>query len=182
MDNSQDGQKSGTIDFPGQQGMELHNAPSQGHEMMISANKDSNYAQNDEHLQNFTNGMAEKDKSNLSVKSSIISQKHNMPQASSSSHFKMGEMLMICLVLGPPILIGTFFPTAFATALDFAGVYANCFLFGILPPVMAWIHRYRYRNRDMGVNKKSVQLVPGGKAPLIVLLAIAMVLGVRFPS
>jgi len=37
-------------------------------------------------------------------------------------------------------------------------------------------------NRGMGVNKKSIQLVPGGKGTLIVLLAIAMVLGVRLPS
>lgn len=181
LDNSLDNHKSGTIDFLGKQEMGLHNAPSHGHEMMISANNDSNYAQNDQHLQKFNKVMAGKDKRNFCVKSSITSQKHNMPQVSSPNNFQMGEMLMICLVLGPPILIGTFFPTAFAAALDFAGVYANCFLFGILPPVMAWIHRYGYTNRGMGVNKKSIQLVPGGKGSLIVLLAIAMVLGVRLP-
>ncbi|KAK8941009.1 hypothetical protein KSP39_PZI010455 [Platanthera zijinensis] len=49
------------------------------------------------------------------------------------------------VVLIVPIFISSFFKTAFAKALNFAGIYANCFLFGVLPPVMAWISRSRKR-------------------------------------
>ncbi|XP_042517140.1 uncharacterized protein LOC122091332 [Macadamia integrifolia] len=49
-------------------------------------------------------------------------------------------MPVMLLVLGVPVVIASFFRSAFSKALDFAGVYANCFLFGILPPVMAWIY------------------------------------------
>ncbi|CAM6100282.1 unnamed protein product [Calypogeia fissa] len=44
--------------------------------------------------------------------------------------------------LAPPTTVAVFWPTAFASSLNFAGVYANCFLFGVLPPVMAWIYQY----------------------------------------
>ncbi|GLJ50217.1 hypothetical protein SUGI_1068880 [Cryptomeria japonica] len=103
-------------------------------------------------------------------------------QLSSFNLSKSGEALMLCLVLGPPILISTFFPKAFAAALDFAGVYANCFLFGILPPLMAWIYRYNNVRRGKGMGKRRVVLVPGGKGPLAVLFAIAFFLGFRLPS
>jgi tyrosine-specific transport protein len=56
-------------------------------------------------------------------------------------------VILTWTVLIIPIFIVSFFSTAFAKALDFAGVYANCFLFGILPPVMAWIYRSRKRKR-----------------------------------
>ncbi|KAK1316039.1 hypothetical protein QJS10_CPA05g00590 [Acorus calamus] len=42
--------------------------------------------------------------------------------------------ILMCVVLGSAVLIASFFPMAFSVALDFAGVYANCFLFGVLPP------------------------------------------------
>lgn len=58
-----------------------------------------------------------------------------------------GGALVTWLVLTVPIFIASFFPTVFSKALDFAGVYANCFLFGVLPPAMAWIHRTRRRYR-----------------------------------
>ncbi|KAF5202565.1 Tryptophan/tyrosine permease [Thalictrum thalictroides] len=51
------------------------------------------------------------------------------------------------MVFGAPLLIASFFPAAFSKALDFAGIYANCFLFGILPPAMAWIHRSKRKFR-----------------------------------
>jgi tyrosine-specific transport protein len=56
-------------------------------------------------------------------------------------------VILTWTVLIIPIFIVSFFSTAFAKALDFAGVYANCFLFGILPPVMAWIYRSQKRKR-----------------------------------
>lgn len=68
----------------------------------------------------------------------------SVPLDSSSS---MSNVLVTWLVLVVPIFIACFFRAAFSKALDFAGVYANCFLFGVLPPAMAWIHRSRKRHR-----------------------------------
>ncbi|KAG2641128.1 hypothetical protein PVAP13_2KG162600 [Panicum virgatum] len=64
---------------------------------------------------------------------------------------------------------------AFFRALDFAGVYANCFLFGILPPVMAWIHRSQQRKRSPD---SSEDILPGGNAVLLILFVIAVVLAI----
>jgi amino acid permease len=50
-------------------------------------------------------------------------------------------------VLLMSVLITSLSGTAFTKALDFAGVYANCFLFGVLPPLMAWVHRSRREKR-----------------------------------
>ncbi|KAL5995012.1 hypothetical protein ACLOJK_025070 [Asimina triloba] len=55
--------------------------------------------------------------------------------------------IMTPVVLGSSVLIASFFRSAFSAALNFAGVYANCFLFGILPPVMVWIHRSKKKSR-----------------------------------
>ncbi|CAM6126747.1 unnamed protein product [Calypogeia fissa] len=81
--------------------------------------------------------------------------------------------------LAPPTAVAVFWPTAFASSLDFAGVYANCFLFGVLPPVMAWIYRYRRVTEDSTPPTKHKPLLPGGKIPLLVLLGISMLLAIR---
>ncbi|KAK3197957.1 hypothetical protein Dsin_021372 [Dipteronia sinensis] len=57
------------------------------------------------------------------------------------------EICVTILVLSLPVLIASFFPSIFSRALDFAGVYANCFLFGILPPAMAYIQQSRKKLR-----------------------------------
>lgn len=59
----------------------------------------------------------------------------------------VSRLMTMWLVLLVPIFTASFFSTAFSKALDFSGVYANCFLFGVLPPAMAWIHRSRKRYR-----------------------------------
>ncbi|TVU39970.1 hypothetical protein EJB05_13414, partial [Eragrostis curvula] len=66
---------------------------------------------------------------------------------SSGSSLGRNGALLTWTVLVIPIFIASFFSAAFSKALDFAGVYANCFLFGILPPVMAWIHRAMKKKR-----------------------------------
>lgn len=63
--------------------------------------------------------------------------KNSVTRASSSS---LGPLIW---AIAPPAAVAVFWPTAFASSLDFAGIYANCFLFGVLPPVMAWVYRYR---------------------------------------
>ncbi|KAL8129471.1 hypothetical protein V2J09_018626 [Rumex salicifolius] len=69
-----------------------------------------------------------------------------------------------------PVFVASFFQSVFSRALDFAGVYANCFLFGILPPLMAYIHKSRKNLRSSDV--------PGGDATLFLLFGIALVLGI----
>uniref|UniRef100_A0A7N2M4U0 Uncharacterized protein n=1 Tax=Quercus lobata TaxID=97700 RepID=A0A7N2M4U0_QUELO len=80
--------------------------------------------------------------------------------------FKIFEMI---IVLGAPVLIASFFRSTFTRALDFAGVYANCFLFGILPPVMAYIQQSRKKLRS--------STLLGGDGTLILLFSIAVILG-----
>jgi amino acid permease len=67
--------------------------------------------------------------------------------ATSSNSLGKNGPILTWMVLVIPIFIASFFSAAFSKALDFAGVYANCFLFGILPPVMAWIHRSQKKKR-----------------------------------
>ncbi|KAG8100283.1 hypothetical protein GUJ93_ZPchr0013g35039 [Zizania palustris] len=91
---------------------------------------------------------------------------------SSSSHRRNGAIIT-WTVLIIPIVIASFFSVAFSKALDFAGVYANCFLFGILPPVMAWIHRSLKRKR---LSDSYEDILPGGNSALLILFSIAVVL------
>nr|POF26818.1 tyrosine-specific transport protein 2 [Quercus suber] len=81
--------------------------------------------------------------------------------------FKIFEMI---IVLVAPVLIASFFRSTFTRALDFAGVYANCFLFGILPPAMAYIQRSRKKLRS--------SILLGGDGTLLLLFSIAVILGI----
>lgn len=60
---------------------------------------------------------------------------------------EMRNLHVMWAVLLVPVLIAGLSGTAFSKALDFAGVYANCFLFGVLPPLMAGIYRSRRKKR-----------------------------------
>ncbi|KAH1083266.1 hypothetical protein J1N35_023027 [Gossypium stocksii] len=80
------------------------------------------------------------------------------------------EIFVMPLVLSAPVLIASFFRSTFSKALDFAGVYANCFLFGILPPAMAYIQQSRKKLR--------FSILPGGDVALALLFGIAVVLGI----
>lgn len=80
------------------------------------------------------------------------------------------QYIMVPLVLGVPVLIASFFRSTFSRALDFAGIYANCFLFGILPPVMAYIYQSRKQIRS--------SILPGGKGALVLLFSIAAILSI----
>uniref|UniRef100_A0A0A9GQB7 Amino acid transporter transmembrane domain-containing protein n=1 Tax=Arundo donax TaxID=35708 RepID=A0A0A9GQB7_ARUDO len=95
------------------------------------------------------------------------------PHSNASSSYGKNGAILTWTVLLIPILIASFFSAAFSKALDFAGVYANCFLFGILPPVMAWIHRSQKRKRSPD---SCEDILPGGNAALLILFSIAVVL------
>ncbi|XP_031379369.1 uncharacterized protein LOC116194647 [Punica granatum] len=82
----------------------------------------------------------------------------------------ISEALLMSIVLGAPVLIASLFHSTFAKALDFAGVYANCFLFGILPPLMAYIQLSRKKLRST--------IVPGGNVTLLLLFSVAVALAI----
>ncbi|KAJ6422658.1 hypothetical protein OIU84_027593 [Salix udensis] len=92
------------------------------------------------------------------------------PPSSTVESDAFHHKFVMILVLGVPILIGSFFRSTFSRALDFAGVYANCFLFGILPPVMAYVQQSRKKLRS--------SILPGGDITLLLLFSIAVILGI----
>lgn len=96
---------------------------------------------------------------------------------SSQADSNSSDFLVKFLVLGAPVFIASFFRAAFSKALDFAGVYANCFLFGILPPVMAWIYHSKRKLRSNKAVDEDASLLPGGNISLFILFSIAVVLG-----
>uniref|UniRef100_A0A6N2KMC6 Amino acid transporter transmembrane domain-containing protein n=1 Tax=Salix viminalis TaxID=40686 RepID=A0A6N2KMC6_SALVM len=99
----------------------------------------------------------------------LMEQEVKPPSSTAESDAFHHKFVMI-LILGVPILIGSFFRSTFSRALDFAGVYANCFLFGILPPVMAYVQQSRKKLRS--------SILPGGDITLLLLFSIAVILGI----
>lgn len=71
----------------------------------------------------------------------------------STSEFKFVPVLnklrsiVMPFVLGLPVVIACLFSSTFSRALDFAGIYANCFLFGVLPPAMMHIYQHQKKLR-----------------------------------
>ncbi|QCD93937.1 uncharacterized protein LOC114181434 [Vigna unguiculata] len=80
------------------------------------------------------------------------------------------KVLITLSLLGFSVLIASFFRSTFSAALDFAGVYANCFLFGIIPPVMAYMQQSKKKIRQ--------SIIPGGNGTLLLLFIISVVLGI----
>lgn len=78
-----------------------------------------------------------------------------------------GKIFLCSLVLIPPFFCALIYPTIFLIALNYAGGFGAVILFGILPAVMAWKGRYQQ-------HMKHVQIVPGGKFSLIVIIAFAL--------
>ena len=87
------------------------------------------------------------------------------------------DAIVTSIVIIIPVIIASFFPRVFSKAIDFAGVYANCFLFGVLPPAMTWIHRSKRKLSCRSTNEKEV-LLPGGNLALALLFVIAIILGI----
>ncbi|KAG5051061.1 hypothetical protein JHK87_003259 [Glycine soja] len=80
------------------------------------------------------------------------------------------KMLVTLSLLGFSVLIASFFRSMFSRALDLAGVYANCFLFGIIPPVMAYMQQSKKKIRK--------SIIPGGNGTLLLLFIVSVVLGI----
>jgi len=53
------------------------------------------------------------------------------------------KIFLCLLVFAPPTLIAISYPNLFLIALSYAGGYSCAILFGLFPPLMVWIGRYR---------------------------------------
>jgi len=80
------------------------------------------------------------------------------------------RFILTCVVFGIPMVIAIVWPNIFLVALGYAGGISCAFLFGLMPPLLAWVGRYikRYpREKDQ---------LPGGKITLIVLMTFAILI------
>lgn len=81
------------------------------------------------------------------------------------------KRVMLCLlVFGIPLFIAILYPNIFLKALGYAGGISCAFLFGLMPPVMAWIGRY---NKHY---PRETRQLPGGKPLLTILIAFALLI------
>ena len=72
------------------------------------------------------------------------------------------------MVFGVPAAIALIYPNIFLVALGYAGGISCALLFGLMPPVMAWISRYIKRFPH------ETRQLPGGKPLLLVLMIFAL--------
>jgi tyrosine-specific transport protein len=75
------------------------------------------------------------------------------------------KIALCLLVFVPPTIIALTYPDIFLTSLNYAGGISCAILFGLFPPLMAWVGRYK-----KGYAEKKSELVPGGKPFLVLLL------------
>lgn len=74
---------------------------------------------------------------------------------------------LISLILFPPMGFSAINPNIFFTALDYAGTFSVSILGGVIPAVMAWKQRDKYKELNQS-------LVPGGKLMLVIMIGIAL--------
>src|SRR3990172_6669527 len=79
------------------------------------------------------------------------------------------KVLLCLLVLVPPTIIALTYPHIFLTALRYAGGFSCAILFGLFPPLMAWIGRYKMKY------DRTTQQLPGGKPFLTILMLFIFV-------
>jgi tyrosine-specific transport protein len=84
---------------------------------------------------------------------------------------KGGKRAVLCaVVFGVPMLIAILYPNIFLVALGYAGGISCAFLFGLMPPVLAWVGRYIKRY------PQDRPQLPGGKAVLVFLMIFALLI------
>ncbi|MBI2742747.1 MAG: tyrosine transporter [Chlamydiales bacterium] len=75
------------------------------------------------------------------------------------------KVFLCLLIFVPPTIIALINPNIFLKSLSYAGGISCAILFGLFPPLMAWIGRYK-----KGLGEKGKELVPGGRVFLTMLL------------
>jgi len=84
---------------------------------------------------------------------------------------KGSRRIALCgVVFGIPMLIAILYPNIFLVALGYAGGISCAFLFGLMPPVLAWVGRYIKRY------PQDKPQLPGGKAALVFLMIFALLI------
>ncbi len=76
------------------------------------------------------------------------------------------KILLLLMIFIPPLIISLTYPSIFITALRYAGGISIAILFGLFPPLMAWIGRYIKKY------PKAPHQVFGGKILLGILISI----------
>lgn len=79
----------------------------------------------------------------------------------------LGKLGLCVLVIALPLVFALLYPKVFLMALSYAGSFGAVSLFGLLPAAMVWSGRYRKKI-------DAPRLLPGGKAALILIIAIAL--------
>lgn len=82
----------------------------------------------------------------------------------------MQRILLCSVVFGAPMIIAIVYPHVFLIALGYAGGISCAFLFGLMPPVLAWVGRYIKRYPH------GTPQLPGGKPVLVGLMAFAFLI------
>ncbi len=78
--------------------------------------------------------------------------------------------VLCAAIFGIPTLIAIAYPNIFLIALGYAGGISCAFLFGLMPPVLAWVGRYVKH-----YSQERTQL-PGGKPVLVFLMVFAVLI------
>lgn len=77
--------------------------------------------------------------------------------------------ILLCLaIFVPPLFVATTYPHIFITALSYAGGFSCAILFGLFPPIMAWVGRY--------IKKYDYQPQVRGGKPLLLFLIFFILL------
>ena len=81
------------------------------------------------------------------------------------------KRVILCAgVFGVPLVIALLYPDIFLIALGYAGGISCALLFGLMPPIMAWVGRYVYHY------PKETRQLPGGKPFLVFLMVFAFLI------
>lgn len=79
------------------------------------------------------------------------------------------KKVFLCLaIFVPPLIVSLINPNIFLKALGYAGGISCAILFGLYPPIMAWVGRYR-------LGYKTGRTIPGGKLFLAFLILFILI-------
>lgn len=81
----------------------------------------------------------------------------------------LSRVSLCAAVFGIPMVIAIIYPKIFLVALGYAGGISCAFLFGFMPPLLAWVGRYIKHYPQQ-------RQLPGGKAALICLMVFALLI------
>jgi len=82
------------------------------------------------------------------------------------------KSILFACALCPPLAIALYDPSLLFAALDYAGIFGDLFLFGMIPVAMVW--QQRYGAKDQVDDPFLVPpVLPGGRLTLVLMMGIA---------